>query len=306
MERTLPFVSIIVPVYNGSATVVRCVESLLAQDYPPDRREIIIVDNGSKDRTVELLQPYAQSGKIRLLSETRVLNAYGARNTGAKSAKGEILAFTDADCIAKGDWLSKLVKDYADENVGIFIGDIVDYQPKTVFERYHLHSLRVSDFERHGMRAGNCAIRRHCFESLGGFNSKLNSGADFEFFKRTVSQTRYTYRIALDAIVFHKNYDNVGSIFARGMRFGTSVDQFKGNPLLAERFISLKANLRAILVNLLSLLARGLAYPVVLRKNSYKGRPITDVELFLGEPLIRLAESTGWLVGRTLKLKRFR
>jgi len=98
-----------VPVYNGAQTVEKCVESLLAQDYPKDRLEIIFVDNQSKDRTLQVLQPYAASGKILLLSETNVLNAYGARNTGIRAAKGDILAFTDSDCEAEPDWIRELM-----------------------------------------------------------------------------------------------------------------------------------------------------------------------------------------------------
>jgi glycosyltransferase involved in cell wall biosynthesis len=61
-----PFVSIIVPVYNGGQAVIQCTESLLAQNYPRDRFEIIFVDNKSKDSTAAMLQPYAEAGKILL------------------------------------------------------------------------------------------------------------------------------------------------------------------------------------------------------------------------------------------------
>jgi Glycosyl transferase family 2 len=55
------------------------------------------------------LQPYAESGKILLLSETNVINAYGARNTSIRGAKGDVLAFTDAGCEAEPKWLSELI-----------------------------------------------------------------------------------------------------------------------------------------------------------------------------------------------------
>jgi len=53
-----PFVSVIVPVYNGEKTIAECVKSLLSQDYPKDRYEIIIVDNNSKDQTAEIIKKY--------------------------------------------------------------------------------------------------------------------------------------------------------------------------------------------------------------------------------------------------------
>ncbi len=310
MADGLPFVSVIVPVYNGQATIVQCVESLLAQDYSPDRFEIIVVDNGSKDRTIELLQPYVQSGKIKLLSETRVLNAYGARNSGAKAARGEFLAFTDADCVAKQDWLTRLLEGWRDPSIGAFIGDILAHDPKTPLERYYsdeMLSLRSKDLAGFpGMRAGNCAIRRDCFEDLGGFDAKMNSGRDSDFLARMVSETGYAFRVELDAVVFHKNFENLGSILRRGMRFGAVIDTFRNDPFRKGNFISWGANLRGIISSFVAFGARILASPLVTHGMSYRGRQVTDPALFVVEPLIRLTEMTGLLIGRTFKSQKFR
>ena len=105
----IPFISVVVPVLNGQATIKDCVKSLLSQSYPSARYEIIIVDNGSTDRTIRILNSCQNS--LRLLRETKK-GSYAARNTGISCAAGSIIAFTDSDCIADKDWLIHISKPF--------------------------------------------------------------------------------------------------------------------------------------------------------------------------------------------------
>ena len=93
-----PLVSIIIPSWNTAAYVGEAVDSALAQTYP--NIEIIVVDDGSTDNTKELLQPYADAGKIHYVYQANKGLA-GARNTGIRMAKGEYIAFLDDD----DEWL---------------------------------------------------------------------------------------------------------------------------------------------------------------------------------------------------------
>jgi|WetSurMetagenome_2_1015567.scaffolds.fasta_scaffold377066_1 glycosyltransferase involved in cell wall biosynthesis len=93
--------SIIVPVYDTSAHLQRCIQSLVTQDYPRDGFEILMVDNGSTDASPGILR--AAAG-IRVLCES-TRGSYAARNRGVREARGEVLAFTDSDCIPAPDWL---------------------------------------------------------------------------------------------------------------------------------------------------------------------------------------------------------
>jgi glycosyltransferase involved in cell wall biosynthesis len=303
-----PFVSIIVPVFNGAPTIGSCIEALLAQDYPPDGLEIIVVDNGSKDQTIDLLEPYIQSERIKLLSETDVLNAYGARNTGAWAARGDILAFTDADCLAERDWLVRLLEGFEDKSVGAFIGDILAFEPRTALERYYsddslsLRGKDVSSFP--GMRAGNCAIRREVFGSLGGF--RIMAGGDSEFLKRMIFATPYKFQLKLDSIVFHKNYDKLSLILRRGMRFGSTMPDIKGDPVYGKSYITWMANVRGIVIGLASIIYRFAMAPYVRLTGLYRGRYVTDLSLFLVEPMVRTTEMTGLMVGRIVRSRRFR
>ncbi len=305
-NRSWPFVSVIVPVYNGERTIQKCVQSLLAQTYPKDRFEIIIADNNSKDKTSQLLKPYSDKNEIVLVHENKVLNAYGARNTAAKIAKGEILAFTDADCVAKATWLEKLLNSEADEKIGIFIGDILAYEPKTAIERFYSSeklSLRTKDLSGFiGMRAGNCAIRKSVFWKLEGFNFQIPSGGDSDFLGRMMNDGSYVYKVELDSVVFHKNYDRLRDIFKRGMRFGTNLERVRHDCRLKSSYMGLGQNIKKIIISLGSLVLRLLVVPFLKNGGVYNRKKIQDREMFVVEPLISLAEETGLLIGRIIRI----
>ena len=105
-----PLVSIVIPVRNGERTIGRLIESLLAADYP--KKKIIVVDGESLDGTTRIVSKYP----VVLLSEKR-RSSYAARNTGIANARGQIILFTDADCIVDRRWVRNILKSYADGRV---------------------------------------------------------------------------------------------------------------------------------------------------------------------------------------------
>ena len=104
-----PLVSVIVPVYNRGEAIGKCIKSLLAQEYPKKKLEIIIVDNNSNDKTKDTIKKYP----VKYLLE-KEKGSYAARNKGIEHAKGEIIAFTDSDCIADKQWVSCLAEGFED------------------------------------------------------------------------------------------------------------------------------------------------------------------------------------------------
>src|SRR6058998_485820 len=110
----MPMVSVIVPAFNAERTIGDCLAALLAQDYPPERLEIIAVDNRSTDRTAAHMCHYP----VRVVAERRVQSSYAARNTGLAEARGSVLCFTDADCLPEPGWARTLVAALADEDAG--------------------------------------------------------------------------------------------------------------------------------------------------------------------------------------------
>lgn len=107
------------------------------QDY--SKLEIIFVDSNSTDKSVEKIKDFP----IKLMNEKKK-GASRARNTGLRNSKGEIIAFTDSDCIAKRTWISSLVNCYTDKEVAVVGGQIKSYNPRTEFEIYADKSGLVS------------------------------------------------------------------------------------------------------------------------------------------------------------------
>src|SRR5689334_14241359 len=97
----------------------RCLTAVLNVDYPAEQREIVVVDNGSRDRTAEIVERYP----VTLLHEARRGSA-AARNRGIEAARGDVVACTDADCLPTTVWLRELVKPFARAEVGGVAGEI--------------------------------------------------------------------------------------------------------------------------------------------------------------------------------------
>jgi len=107
----VPVISIIVPVYNGGKTLRKCMSALLRQDYPRDRYEVIVVDDGSVDNTAAIARQYAD----KVVENKNNLGLSRARFAGIGCAEGQIVVHTDADVLFKKDTLRKIA-DFFDEN----------------------------------------------------------------------------------------------------------------------------------------------------------------------------------------------
>lgn len=103
--RAFPFLSVIVPAYNSQHSIEECLQSLINQNYPKDRYEIIVVNDGSTDRTADILQKYNRSKLIRVIHHDKNRGLAAARNTGIKNSNGDILVFIDSDMIADKNFL---------------------------------------------------------------------------------------------------------------------------------------------------------------------------------------------------------
>ena len=123
---TLPLVSVIVPSRNRRELLRATLESLLAQDYPAERTELIVVDNRSRDGTAEMVAELAaRAGREIRFALGPDRGPAPSRNLGARLALGEILAFTDSDCIPAPGWLAAAVAAFqAGERVGLVCGPV--------------------------------------------------------------------------------------------------------------------------------------------------------------------------------------
>jgi cellulose synthase/poly-beta-1,6-N-acetylglucosamine synthase-like glycosyltransferase len=114
-----PIVSVVVPVWNGAATIRPLLDSLLKIHYPKPKIEIIVVDGASTDKTRQIVEEYP----VRLLIEKKK-GPNAARNTGITHATGELIAFTDSDCVVSKTWIKKAVDNFSDSSVGCVGGGI--------------------------------------------------------------------------------------------------------------------------------------------------------------------------------------
>src|SRR3989344_312125 len=108
-----PFVSIIIPVRNVGKIIGQCLKSLKNLNYPKDKYEVIVSDSESSDDTLSIAQEY---DTIAVSTPKRSVCA--GRNEGFKAAKGEIIAFSDADCVMDKDWIKNSIKYFDDPAIG--------------------------------------------------------------------------------------------------------------------------------------------------------------------------------------------
>ena len=106
------FFSVIIPTYNRPRLLVACVRSVLAQDFPHERYEIIVVDDGGRGASRRILAPFLGTGRVRYLWQKR--KGWGqARRLGARECRGDTLAFIDDDCVAPQGWLACYARVFA-------------------------------------------------------------------------------------------------------------------------------------------------------------------------------------------------
>ncbi|MGC8812773.1 MAG: glycosyltransferase, partial [Candidatus Aenigmatarchaeota archaeon] len=115
-------ISVLIPAYNKESTVGKVIESVLALDYP--EKEIIVINDGSTDKTLEICRKFEKEGKIKLISYSKNKGKAFALNTGVKASSHDIIVTVDADSFPKKKSLKKLVKYFVDPEVGAVAGTV--------------------------------------------------------------------------------------------------------------------------------------------------------------------------------------
>jgi glycosyltransferase involved in cell wall biosynthesis len=168
------FISVIIPTYNEEKFINQCLYSLITQSYPKESFEIIIVDNGSTDKTVATCFNYTQ--KVYIAPN---LTVGGLRNFGADRAIGDIYAFIDADCIADKNWLKNAA--YYIEKEKTITGSKCKV-PKDAkwIEKVWFSQRPGSKIEVKYINSGNLIVPADIFKEIAGFNSLIETGEDYE------------------------------------------------------------------------------------------------------------------------------
>jgi glycosyltransferase involved in cell wall biosynthesis len=183
---------VIVPVFNHKGELNRCLAALATQTFPRKRFEVVIVDNGpvegSAARIDELTVALSEFPHSQALHQP-LPGSYAARNLGLTAASGEVLAFTDDDCIPQSDWLLTGVSYLHDHpDVDAVAGAIeifaLDDVRRTGAELYELrHGFQQEKYVHTGGfgATANLFARRAAFELVGAFDATLKSGGDKEW-----------------------------------------------------------------------------------------------------------------------------
>jgi glycosyltransferase involved in cell wall biosynthesis len=174
-------VSVIIPALNEEKMIGRCLGSLAASHFPRNAFEVILVDNGSTDRTLEIAQSFSTQLQL-VIRQAPGLNISGLRNLGATTAKGVVLAFLDADCSITSNWLEKAVLHLASESAGVIGGDYeIPEDSSWVARAWYKGGYAPKDGEVTFVPAGNMLMRRSTFQRIGGFNEHIKTSEDCEF-----------------------------------------------------------------------------------------------------------------------------
>jgi glycosyltransferase involved in cell wall biosynthesis len=206
MNMTLLTTSVIVPVYNGEATLGACIESLLEQSYPSNNYEIVIVENCSSDRTTAVAGRYP----VKLLHNSAP-GPSAARQLGFLNSQADIVAFTDADCYADVNWLSELLMPYSDSQVGGVGGAVLAYKHtgRNLIEQWGEDNQPfanfgsgIGEFLPH-LHTCNASYRRELLQRVGGFDTRLVTADDTDVSWRLQLKTGCTLAYAPGAIIYH-------------------------------------------------------------------------------------------------------
>ena len=178
-----PRVSVIIPAYQDWPLLKLCLDALADQSFPQDAVEVIVANNDPDDPC-----PFAGelAANVTILP-ARPPGSYAARNIAVAAATGDVLAFTDSDCIPERNWLQSGLACLQEAGPDVWVtGPIAMYRPDGGDHVVHLHDARFAfgayaGIEKRAGATGNMFVRRDVFDRIGAFDATLFSGGDSEW-----------------------------------------------------------------------------------------------------------------------------
>ncbi|MBI2415383.1 MAG: glycosyltransferase [Candidatus Kerfeldbacteria bacterium] len=207
-------ISIIIPVYNDRR-ISQCIAALERLHWPKTDYEIIVVDNASEP----WLKPLVTATSARYSTEPQP-GSYRARNTGMRQARGEVLAFLDADCVAAPNWLQTITTALQQYDAVLGLASGANQQKLAIVEQ-RLYEQIVAAFTAHlplrRIDTRNFAMRRTAYEKIGGFNETLLYGGDMEYGAR-LHQAGVPIGYSAAMIVQHDHPTDLPSLLKKRVR----------------------------------------------------------------------------------------
>lgn len=185
MRHTLPRISVIVPAKNEHALLPHCLSSLIRQNDPPTY-EIIVVDGNSTDDTADI----ARSFGVRVIKQSKKGKVQGFIE-GANAARGEILCFTEADCVVPDHWMRTIVSYFDNHHNVCAISATYTFHSSTRLLRILAtlvhpiaNALYFLIFRNASIRGSNSAVRKSAYKKIGGFSANQAELYDVDLGKR--------------------------------------------------------------------------------------------------------------------------
>lgn len=214
-----PRISVVIPAYNEEKLISKTLDSLVNQNID-ENFEVIVVDNNSTDKTVEIVKNFSNKlTNLKIVKQSKQGIA-PSRNKGFETARGEIVASTDSDEILPENWLRVITKTLrSDDRVVACFGPYLYYDKSWLFNRLTLIVFYVSDFMQmilggvYGLRGGNCAFKKDAWKIVGGFNEELNILEDVEIALRLKKIGKIVYLPNLPTKTTYRRFE--GRVFSQ-------------------------------------------------------------------------------------------
>jgi GT2 family glycosyltransferase len=226
-----PFFSIIIPTFDRPEALTACVQAMRRLDYPGDRFEVIIVDDGSRIPAVASRHHLEEGGMITVLRQSNAGPA-SARNLGAQHARGDMLAFTDDDCRPTPQWLRELAQSFHDVPTGLVGGRTVNELDNNLYstasqmivdEAYAYFFRRDSDLRF--FASNNMAASARLFHESGGFDPSFRTSEDRDFCDRWIRRG-HPLVYAPGAIVYHHHHLTLTAFCRQHFHYGRGAYRF--------------------------------------------------------------------------------
>ncbi len=237
-------VSIIIPARNEENSIGILIKNILAQIYPPELTEIIVIDDHSTDQTAQVVGMFPMVKLITLsdFTQGKILNAYKKKaiETGIRQSSGELIITTDADCAMCEFWLLSIVYYYEQRHHKLIASPVAFFNKKNwfqIFQSIDFFTMQgvtgaLSYFKSGTMCNGaNLAYTREAFDQVKGFDGidDIASGDDMLLmYKIENAFPRQTsYLKCKDAIVYTDGMDSISSFLQQRIRWASKATKFK-------------------------------------------------------------------------------
>ncbi|MDX6696244.1 MAG: hypothetical protein QOF02_3847 [Blastocatellia bacterium] len=229
--RNLFFFSIVIPTYERPGQLASCLQALTLMDYPLERFEVIVVDDGGAQSLESVIEPFRGRLDIKLFAQKNTGPA-GGRNFGAAQARGEFLAFIDDDCAPAAVWLRALASSFVKTPEHLIGGrtlNALKHNPyaetsQLIIEVVYAH-FNVDPNDARFFASNNFALAAERFREMKGFDESFNTSEDREFCDRW-RERGYGMTHAPEAVVYHAHDLTLRSLWRQHFGYGRGARRF--------------------------------------------------------------------------------